>query len=571
MQDCLPGVVNIVTGAGETGAAIVNHPDVDKIAFTGSTEVGRIIQRALAGTGKKYTLELGGKAANIIFADAAIDQAVEGIVNGIFFNQGHVCCAGSRLFVQESVAEEVIRKLKDRMETLIVGDPLDKNTDIGAINSASQLETIQSYLKVGQEEGAVMHQSTCSLPDSGLLVPPDYLHWRCAVESNRAGRDFWSGSGHSDIPHTRRGNDQSQQHAVRPVRWRVDGQRCQDLQDDAENSCGRHLGQYVQQVRSNVAVWRIQGKRSWQRGRAAWSRRIREAGGMTMAGSGTRLPVTKTYKIFIDGKFPRTESGRSFPLLDADGAVIANICRGSRKDFRNAVVAARNAVDGWSAASAYLRGQILYRIAEMLEGRSEQFVAELVLQGVSKRKARKEVEASVDRLIYYAGWSDKYQQIFSAVNPVSSSHFNFSVLEPTGVVSMLAPDNTSLLGLVSNIAPAIVGGNTCVVLASETLPLCAVSFAEVLHASDVPDGVVNILTGLREELTGQFASHMDVNAVVFCDGDVEVARDIQEKAAENIKRVIARVDEDWATETAQSPYLIKETQETKTTWHPIGS
>jgi aldehyde dehydrogenase (NAD+) len=178
-----PGVVNIITGAGETGAAIVNHPDVDKVAFTGSTEVGKIIQRSLAGTGKKYTLELGGKAANIIFADAAIDQAVEGIVNGIFFNQGHVCCAGSRLFVQESVAAEVIRKLKDRMETLVVGDPLDKNTDIGAINSAAQLETIQSYLKVGQEEGAEMHQSSCSVPDRGYWCRPTIFTG--ASQSNR--------------------------------------------------------------------------------------------------------------------------------------------------------------------------------------------------------------------------------------------------------------------------------------------------------------------------------------------------------------------------------------------------
>ncbi len=170
--DLPPGVVNIVTGAGETGAAIVNHSDVDKIAFTGSTDVGRLIQRAIAGTHKKYTLELGGKAANIIFEDAAIDQAVEGIVNGIFFNQGHVCCAGSRLLVQESVADEVVQRLKDRMETLIIGDPLDKNTDIGAINSASQLETIESYLKLGQEEGAEMHQSSCPVPDRGYWCRP---------------------------------------------------------------------------------------------------------------------------------------------------------------------------------------------------------------------------------------------------------------------------------------------------------------------------------------------------------------------------------------------------------------
>ncbi len=292
---------------------------------------------------------------------------------------------------------------------------------------------------------------------------------------------------------------------------------------------------------------------------------------MTMTGSTSRVPVAKTYKIYIDGKFPRSESGRFFPLEDKDGNVLANICRSSRKDFRNAVVAARKAFSGWSAASAYLRGQILYRIAEMLEGRKEQFVAELILQGQSKRRAQKEVDATIDRLIYYAGWSDKYQQIFSAVNPVSSAHFNFSVVEPTGVVSILSPDDSSLLGLVSNIAPVIVGGNTCVILASETMPLCAVSFAEVLQVSDVPAGVVNILTGYRQELTGQFATHMDVNAVIVCDDDSQVAKDVQYQAADNIKRVIERPDTDWSRAAAQNPYLIKDTQEIKTTWHPIGS
>jgi acyl-CoA reductase-like NAD-dependent aldehyde dehydrogenase len=290
-----------------------------------------------------------------------------------------------------------------------------------------------------------------------------------------------------------------------------------------------------------------------------------------MTAKSARVPVAKTYKIYIGGQFPRTESGRYFALTKEDGTMIANMCRGSRKDFRNAVVAARNAQSSWAAASAYLRGQILYRIAEMLEGRREQFVAELVLQGVTKRKAEAEVNASTDRLVYYAGWSDKYQQIFSAVNPVASSHFNFSVLEPTGVVSILVPDDSGLLGLVSNIAPVIVGGNTCVVLASEKLPLCAISFAEVLHASDVPGGVVNILTGFRQELSGQFASHMDVNAVIYCDGDASVAKQIQEKAADNIKRVFSRVDTDWQAASSQNPYLIQDTQEVKTTWHPIGS
>jgi acyl-CoA reductase-like NAD-dependent aldehyde dehydrogenase len=281
-----------------------------------------------------------------------------------------------------------------------------------------------------------------------------------------------------------------------------------------------------------------------------------------------RIAVAKTYKIYIGGKFPRTESGRYFAFEDKQGNFLANMCRGSRKDFRNSVVAARKAQPGWAKASAYLRGQILYRIAEMLEGRRDQFIAELQLQGSSARAAEKEVDLSIDRLIYFAGWTDKYQQVFSAVNPVSSSHFNFSVLEPTGVVSILAPDDTGLLGMISNIAPAIAGGNTCIVLASESKPLSAVSFAEVLHASDVPGGVVNILTGFRAELTEFFASHMDVNAIIYCDN--AVAKTVQVLAADNIKRVVARDRVDWMRD-AQNPYLIRDTQEVKTTWHPIGT
>ncbi len=286
--------------------------------------------------------------------------------------------------------------------------------------------------------------------------------------------------------------------------------------------------------------------------------------------SAKRIAVAKTYKIYIGGKFPRTESGRYFSLGDSNGNVIANMCRGSRKDFRNSVVAARSAQPGWAKASAYLRGQILYRIAEMLEGRRDQFVAELMQQGSTLRAAEKEVDVSIDRLIYFAGWTDKYQQVFSSVNPVNSSHFNFSVLEPTGVVSILAPDSSSLLGLISNVAPAIAGGNSCVVLASESKPLCAVSFAEVLHASDVPGGVVNILTGFRSELTEFFASHMDVNAVIYCDGGKAVARNVQQLAADNIKHVVERTRVDW-TNDAENPYLIRDTQEVKTTWHPIGT
>lgn len=285
----------------------------------------------------------------------------------------------------------------------------------------------------------------------------------------------------------------------------------------------------------------------------------------------SRVKVQKTYKIYIGGKFPRTESGRYFALENKKNEMLANVCRSSRKDFRNAVVAARAAQPAWASASAYLRGQILYRIAEMLEGRRAQFIDDLVMQGVSARAAENEVDVSVDRLIYFAGWADKYQQIFSSVNPVSSAHFNFSVLEPTGVVSIIAPDDSGLIGLVANLAPCIVGGNTAVILASEQLPLCAVSFAEVLHSSDVPGGVVNILTGYREELAMQFASHMDVNAMVYGKMSRKDTKAIQVIAADNIKRMIARDDVDCLSDAAADPYLIRDTQEVKTTWHPIGA
>jgi len=291
--------------------------------------------------------------------------------------------------------------------------------------------------------------------------------------------------------------------------------------------------------------------------------------GLEKAPSKKRLEVLKTYKIYIGGQFPRTESGRYYVASNAKGEQLANICLSSRKDFRDAVVAARNAFKGWSARAAFNRGQILYRIAEMLEGRKAQFIEELSKQDVSKVQGQKEVTLSIDRLIHYAGWCDKYQQLFGTVNPVASSHFNFSVPEPTGVVAVIAPQDNSLIGLVSIIAPLIAGGNTCVILASEMKPLCSVSFAEVVNSSDVPGGVVNILTGKPSELYSHFASHMDVNAVVYCGNDAVIQKEMQQKAAGNVKRVLIYKDVNWMGEKAQSPYYILDNQEIKTTWHPI--
>ncbi len=282
----------------------------------------------------------------------------------------------------------------------------------------------------------------------------------------------------------------------------------------------------------------------------------------------SRLDINKTYKLYIGGKFPRTESGRYYTVNNNQGNLIANMCLASRKDFRNAVVIARKAQNVWANATALNKGQILYRIAEILEGRKEQFITELVAQGETKKAAQKEVETAIDRLVYYAGWSDKYQQFFSTVNPVSSSHFNFSTLEPMGVVSIIAPEEQSLLGLVSVIAPAIVGGNTVIVLASENKPLTSISFAEVLNSSDVPGGVVNILTGNREELTSHMASHMDVNAIIYCGKEESTIKEISELASNNVKRTIFYKKSDWENNLCESPYFIEKTQEVKTTWHP---
>ena len=283
-----------------------------------------------------------------------------------------------------------------------------------------------------------------------------------------------------------------------------------------------------------------------------------------------RIDVKKTYKLFIDGKLPRTESGRYIKWSDAENKTVVNICRGSRKDFRNAMVAARKAVYSWSSRTAYNRAQILYRISEMLESRSDQFMAELHLQGLTKKQAKDEINQSIDRLIYYAGWADKYQQIFSRVNPVSMPYFNFTVPEATGVVAAIAPDNSSLLGLLSIMTPVIAGGNSIVVLASESFPLCSISFAEVLSTSDVPSGVVNILTGYRSELVEHFSSHMDVNSVIYCGDNPDEQKLVETNAALNVKHVIQYPDQDWAKDIRQSPYHILKCQETKTTWHPVG-
>ncbi|HEX5039053.1 MAG TPA: aldehyde dehydrogenase family protein [Candidatus Limnocylindria bacterium] len=292
---------------------------------------------------------------------------------------------------------------------------------------------------------------------------------------------------------------------------------------------------------------------------------------------GERIGVRKTYKLYIGGQFPRTESGRAYEVFGARGELLANASRGTRKDIRDAVRAARKAQPGWSAKTAYNRSQILYRIAELMEGRRDQFVAEVrAAEGVSAARAGRLVDAAIDRWVWYAGWADKYSQVIGTVNPVAGSYFNFSVPEPTGVVGIIAAEESSLLGLVSRLAPVIVSGNAAVVIASEARPLPAVTLTEVLATSDVPAGVVNLITGLRRELVGHLAGHMDVNALDAFGAPTGEAAALEEVAVENVKRFVrppsGGLDRyDWLADTAQSPYLIGEFVEIKTVWHPIGA
>lgn len=282
-----------------------------------------------------------------------------------------------------------------------------------------------------------------------------------------------------------------------------------------------------------------------------------------------RIPVAKTYKLYINGQFPRSESGRSFTLKGPQGAHVAHMCLGSRKDCRDAVTAARKAFKPWAARAAFNRGQILYRVAEMLEGRKEQFMEEFQKMGLPVAAAQNEIACAIDRLVYYAGWCDKYPSVFGTINPVASPHFNFSVPEPMGVVAAFSPEKSALAGLMSLIAPIIAGGNTCIVIASFENPLCAITMGEVFQVSDLPPGVVNILTGRREELSPTLSEHMDVNAVVLAEKDQEFKTSIQQKSSGNVKRVITYEDNEWLTDKIQSPYRIMDLQEVKTTWHPI--
>ena len=562
------GVVNIVTGDGDTGAALVSHPDVNKIAFTGSTEVGRKIRQATAGSGKALTLELGGKSPYIVFDDADIDSAVEGLVDAIWFNSGQVCCAGSRLLVQETIADRFYTKLKARMDGLRMGDPLDKCIDVGAIVDPVQLARITALVDASDGE---VYRAACPVP-AGCFYPPTLITGLSSASTLM------------------------QEEVFGPVLVATTFRTSAEAVELANNTrYGLAASVWSENVNLSLDVApKLKAGVVWINSTnlfdaAAGFGGLRESGFGREGGWEGLLaylkpkavtkpikPVTavaapksavaaetldRTAKLYIGGKQARPDGGYSTAVWSPKGQLLGHVGIGNRKDIRNAVEAAQ-AAKGWGRTTGHLRAQILYYIAENLSARAAEFAARIT--AMTGKPGADEVEASIARLFTYAAWADKYD---GAAKSVPIRGIALAMNEPCGVIGMICPDDAPLLGLISLIAPAIALGNTCVVVPSQAYPLAATDFYQVLETSDLPGGVVNIVTGAHAELAKPLASHLDLDAL-WCFSSSDLSGLVEREAAGNLKRTWVNHGRsvDWA---ATAPFLRAAT-EVKTIWLPYG-
>ncbi|SMX31982.1 aldehyde dehydrogenase family protein [Actibacterium lipolyticum] len=572
------GVVNIVTGDGAAGELIVNHSGIDKIAFTGSTEVGRKIREATAGSGKSLTLELGGKSPYIVFEDADIDSAIEGLVDAIWFNQGQVCCAGSRLLVQEGIADRFYAKLKTRMDGLRLGNPLDKCIDVGAVVDPVQLETITQLVTEGGAEGEV-YQAKCAIPEQGCYYPPTLITGLSPAAKLMQEEIF----GPVLVGCTFRTPAEAVQLANN-TRYGLAASVWTENVNLALDIAPKLVAGVVWVNATNLfdAAAGFGGMRESGFGReGGWegihaylkpARITKPLKPITAEAKPEELdvadPLDRTAKLYIGGKQARPDSGYSRPIYGARGRLLGHAGLGSRKDIRNAVEAAHKAA-GWAKTTGHLRAQILYYIAENLSARSAEFTERLrSLTGVHAKTAQAEVETAIARLFTYAAWADKYD---GAAHSVPIRGVALAMHEPVGVIGALCPDDAPLLGLVSVMAPAIAMGNTCVLTASEPFPLAATDFYQVLETSDVPAGVVNIITGNHAELAPTLAGHLDVDAVwSFSSSDVSAV--IEKGAAGNLKRtwVNHARTRDWMTAEGEGREFLRAATEVKNIWVPYG-
>jgi aldehyde dehydrogenase (NAD+) len=568
-----PGVVNIVTGDGRTGAALVDHPGVDKIAFTGSTDVGRAIRRATAGSGKRLSLELGGKSPFLVFDDADIDSVIEGAVDAIWFNQGQVCCAGSRLLVQESVAERVTLKLRARMEKLRVGDPLDKAVDIGAIVAPVQLERIQKLVQQGVEEGATLWQPSWACPKEGLFYPPTLLTGvapsATVAQVEIFGPVLVAMSFRTPAEAIALANNTT--FGLAASVWTENVNLALDMARRIKAGTVWINATNLFDASSGFGGYRESGfgREGGREGMFEYLQPMHAPRPITLPRASSAAPpplVDRTAKLFIAGKQARPDQGYSLKVLGPDGEVVGEVAEGNRKDVRNAVEAARAAEDGWATATAHLRAQNLYYIAENLAARASEFAGRITLQ--TGHDGSLEVETAISRLFSYAAWADKYD---GAVHGVPLRGLTLALVEPIGVMGLVCPDEAPLLGFVSLLAPAVAMGNTVVIVPSEHHPLSATDLYQVLETSDLPAGVVNIVTGRRDVLAPVLASHDDVDAVWYF-GSAQGAAEVEKLSAGNMKRTwTAHLERGWFDPvTGEGHEFLREATQVKNIWTPSG-
>lgn len=591
-----PGVINIVTGeAGQVGEALVNHPDIDKIAFTGSTDVGRSIRRATAGSGKKLSLELGGKSPFIVFDDADLDSVVEGVVDAIWFNQGEVCCAGSRLLVQENIAERLITKLRTRMEHLRIGSPLDKTMDIGAIVSPAQLQEIQHLVEKGVAEGAQLWQPTTACPTDGSFFPPTLftnvspastlaqveifgpvlvtLTFRTPAEAVEVANNtryglaasIWSDNINLALdiaPKLQAGSVWINSTNLFDASSGFGGYR--------ESGFGREGGKegLYEYLKPSWMSHKAKPQKAEQPTKFDAAEEPGDLDGLASLSGG--LPeIDRTPKLFIGGKQTRPDSGYSMIITSPGGRVIGTVGDGNRKDIRNAVEAAHKA-SGWANSSPHNRAQILYYIAENLSTREAEFAHRIVEQtGHSISDARDEVQLSLSRLFSYAAWTDKFE---GTIHRPPMRGVVLAMKEAVGVIGIACPDNAPLLGFISLVAPAIAMGNTVVVVPSTQAPLSATDSYQIFETSDLPAGVVNIVTGERRVLSQVLAEHHDVNSVWYF-GSAAGSKQIELSSSSNMKRTWVNYGQtrNWSERVqGEGEEFLRESTQVKNIWVPYG-
>ncbi|KMZ13312.1 Aldehyde dehydrogenase [Candidatus Burkholderia humilis] len=576
------GVLNVVTGDGRTGAALVEHPRVAKIAFTGSTEVGRQIRATTAGSGKSLTLELGGKSPFIVLDDADLDGAVEGVVDAIWFNQGQVCCAGSRLLVQEGIEARFVEKLKRRMETLRVGTSLDKSIDMSTIVDDVQLERIRTLVDKGEDEGCVIHQpSRVALPEGDAFYPPTLIT-NVAPASTLAQEEIFGPvlvTMSFRTPEEAVALANNTRYGLAASVWSENISHALDVAPRLQ--CGVvwinatnlfdavvGFGGYRESGFGREGVYEYLKPRAWAKLPLRNEAKTLQAQPDSLTDATNVNALDRTAKLFINGKQARPDSGYSRLVRAPSGEIVGEVGEGNRKDIRNAVAAARGMTKS-SSASAHNRAQVLYYLAENLSARADEFAKQLTVRaGYTPQNAKREVDASIERFFTYAAWADKYD---GAVHTPPLHDVALAMHEPLGVIRIVCPDEAPLLGFVSLIAPALALGNHVVVVPSETCPLMATDFYQVTETSDVPGAALNIVTGDARALAQTLGQHDDVDAIWSFHGAALSALAERESIG-NLKRTF--VDQgrvfDWDDASSEGLPFLRQAVQVKNVWIPYG-